>query len=230
MTDLHTHILPGMDDGANSVEESLAMLQMEADQGVNRVALTPHFYSVKEDVPSFLSRRDAAYKELLAGLEGRACPELILGAEVAFMPGISDVPDLDKLCYEGTRILLVELPMTSWTDDIFRQLHRLESNRGLMPMIAHIDRYIHCQKKEQLERLLEMGYPIQVSAGAFLRNLGRVRALRLIRDYDALLITDCHSTGSRCPKIEEALKIVKKKLGSAVADRASRFTDEVLYD
>ena len=62
MTDLHAHILPGMDDGASSVEESLAMLQMEWDQGVDRVALTSHFYSAKEAVSSFLARRDAACK------------------------------------------------------------------------------------------------------------------------------------------------------------------------
>ena len=230
MTDLHTHILPGIDDGANSVEESLAMLQMEAAQGVDRVALTPHFYSVNEDVSSFLSRRDAAYKKLKERLEGVAYPELILGAEVALLPGISEVPDLDKLCYEGTKILLVELPMIPWTDHIFNQLHRLESKRGLMPMIAHIDRYFHFQKKEAMERLLEMGYPVQVSARALLRNLGRARALRLLRDSEGLLISDCHDTKKRSPQIEEAMKILNKKLGITAASRAFQFTDEVLYD
>ena len=166
----------------------------------------------------------------MARLDGAEHPKLILGAEVALIPGISELPELDKLCYDGTRILLVELPMIPWTDTVFNLLHSLESRRGLMPMIAHVDRYFHCQKKEQLERLLEMGYPIQVSSGALLRNLGRVRALRLIRDYDALLISDCHTTKNRCPNLGEALKIVRKKLGSAVADRASRFTDEVLSD
>ena len=230
MTDLHTHILPSMDDGANSVEESLAMLQMQVDQGVDRVALTSHFYIAKESVGSFLSRRNAAYQELLTRSEEMARPDLILGAEVALMPGISELPELDKLCYEGTKILLVELPMIPWTDSVFNQLHCLESRRGLMPMIAHIDRYFHCQKKAQIERVLEMGYPIQVSAAAILRNLGRVQALRLLRDYDALLVSDCHNTETRSPNIGDAMKVVGKKLGTTVANRISKFTDEILFD
>ena len=60
MTDLHTHILPGMDDGAVSVETSLEMLRMERDQGVDAVVLTPHFYRDRERPEQFLARRRAS--------------------------------------------------------------------------------------------------------------------------------------------------------------------------
>ena len=57
MTDLHTHILPGMDDGARSAEESIHLLRLEWEQGVRRVALTPHFYPQREGLEEFLHRR-----------------------------------------------------------------------------------------------------------------------------------------------------------------------------
>ena len=60
MKDLHTHILPAMDDGAATIEDALAMLQEQTRQGVEMVALTPHFYRDTESVDEFLKRRDHA--------------------------------------------------------------------------------------------------------------------------------------------------------------------------
>ena len=65
MIDLHTHILPRMDDGAKTVEEALQMLRAEAEQGVEAVALTPHYYRTKEQPTAFLTRRREAMDQLL---------------------------------------------------------------------------------------------------------------------------------------------------------------------
>ena len=62
--DFHTHILPGMDDGAETVQQSIKMLRMLRKQGVDRVALTPHFYAHRESVDSFLDRRQTAFEQL----------------------------------------------------------------------------------------------------------------------------------------------------------------------
>ena len=80
MTDLHTHILPGMDDGAKTVEQSLQMLQMQLEQCVDTVVLTPHFYRERETVEEFLSRRGKAMAQLTAALPANA-PQLLLGAD-----------------------------------------------------------------------------------------------------------------------------------------------------
>ena len=109
MIDLHTHILPGMDDGAQSVDEAIKMLHLEAEQGIDTVALTPHFYRQNESVSEFLVRRDAAWRELSQAVQGEKVPSMILGAEVAWMPGMSQWPDLEQLCYQNTKLLLVEL-------------------------------------------------------------------------------------------------------------------------
>ena len=88
MTDLHTHILPGMDDGARNVQESLDLLRMEWEQGVHTVVLTPHLYRDRENLSHFLHRRERAVEELEWALDGlpvqarENLPQLILGAEV----------------------------------------------------------------------------------------------------------------------------------------------------
>ena len=65
MTDIHSHILPGMDDGSRSTEESLAMLAASAAQGVRAIAATPHFYAMENSPEEFLARRAAAVARLL---------------------------------------------------------------------------------------------------------------------------------------------------------------------
>lgn len=230
MTDLHTHILPGMDDGAQSVEEALAMLKMQCQQGVDTVALTPHFYRSKEHLADFLARREEAWTLLLEKTGNQECPELILGAEVAYAPGMADWPELEALCYQDTKILLVELPMTPWSDSIFYQLNALEVHRGMMPMIAHIDRYFRCQKKKSIERLLDMGYPVQVSADALSSMFVRRQALALLKKYDALLISDCHNLTDRKPNLGQAMKIAEKKLGRQAAKGIVELTDEAITD
>ena len=72
MTDLHTHILPGMDDGAVTVEDSLAMLELQRSQGVDTVVLTPHFYSNREGISRFLLRRGQALVQLERTIAVRA--------------------------------------------------------------------------------------------------------------------------------------------------------------
>lgn len=230
MTDLHTHILPGMDDGARSVEQALAMLQEQAKQGVTTVALTPHFYRRREETADFLIRREAAWTRLFEATKEKEYPKLLLGAEVAWTPDMSQWTDLEELCYQGTRILLVELPMMSWTDSIFRELYNMESRRGVIPMIAHLDRYLHLQKKRDIERILEMGYPVQVSAESLSHFYLRKQALELLEEYDGLLISDCHNLTDRPPNLGGAMKMIEKKLGGCAAGKIAAMTDEVLSD
>ena len=231
MTDLHTHILPGMDDGAPDMETALQMLRMEAEQGVQAVGLTPHFYRSREQLADFLQRRDAAFAQLSAAAAAEAgLPRLILGAEVAYAPGMTDWEGLECLCYEGTKILLVELPITPWNDEMFRQLYRLEGRLGITPMIAHVDRYFGCQDKKAINKLLDMELPLQVSAETLLHFMGRKNALRLLASYNGLLISDCHNTVTRPPNMGRAWAVMEKKLGQAMAAEIAAATDEALID
>ena len=83
MIDIHSHILPGIDDGSQSVEESHALLALLREQGVETVVATPHFYADRNDPENFLRRR----KEALARLDHgeTEMPRILLGAEVAYL-------------------------------------------------------------------------------------------------------------------------------------------------
>ncbi|MDD6188463.1 MAG: hypothetical protein PUB32_02640 [Clostridiales bacterium] len=224
MTDLHTHILPGMDDGAKTVEISLEMLRMERDQGVDTVVLTPHFYRDRERPERFLARRREAEETLLKALlalpeeERSTMPRLVLGAEVAWVPNLADWPELPQLCMGRGRHLLLELPMNPWNEQMFRQLYDLMGRTGLTPVIAHIERYMKMQKPEHIKEVLSLGVPVQVSSEPLLHPLNRGRVLKLLRERQAQLIaSDCHNTTSRPPNLGPAMEIVKKKLGKASA-------------
>lgn len=230
MTDLHTHILPGMDDGAQSVNEAVEMLRIQMQQKVDAVALTPHYYGRRESVEEFLARRNFAYKKLKKAIGEEDCPRLILSSEVEWLPDTLEWPGLEKLCYKGTNMLLVELPIIAWTDDLYQQLYTLETRRGIMPVIAHIDRYFDCQKSRDIGQLVELGYPIQISAEAILNRATRKKALTLMEISDGLLISDCHNLTDRAPNTEQAMHIVRKKLGKYRAAELTAFTDDILLD
>lgn len=234
MTDLHTHILPGMDDGAKTVEESLEMLRMERDQGIDTVVLTPHFYRDRECPERFLTRRRASAEVLRNALmalpetEMRTMPCLILGAEVAWVPNLPEMPELPKMCMGHSKYLLLELPFFPWTDLMFRQLRELMDRTGVTPVIAHLERYLNHQKPERIRELLELDVLVQVSAAPLLHPLRRGKALGLLRERCAQFVaSDCHDTVSRPPDLGPAAKVLLRKLGEKQWKEHIRWADEL---
>ena len=234
MTDLHTHILPGMDDGAVSVETSLEMLRMERDQGVDTVVLTPHFYRDRERPDAFLARRLAAEKALRDTLmalpkeEVRTLPRLILGAEVAWVPNLADIEQLPQMFMGHSKYLLLELPFSPWTEQMFRQLRELMDRTGATLVIAHLERYLKHQKPERIRDLLELDVLVQVSAAPLLHPLQRGNALRLLRERHAQLVaSDCHDTVSRPPNLGPAGQVLRKRLGEKQWENHIRWADDL---
>ena len=230
MIDLHTHILPGIDDGAQSVREAVKMLRIQVEQGIDTVALTPHFYRHNESVADFLARRETAWSKLSQAVKGEVCPSMVLGAEVAWMPDISQWPDLEQLCYQNTKMLLVELPTVPWSGDVFTQLYGIENRRGIMPVIAHVDRYFRNQSKRNLYKLFSTGYPLQVSAEAVLHVATRKRSLEVLKYCDGMLISDCHNLTTRPPRMEPAMAMVEKKLGRQMVGEIADIAADILQE
>lgn len=213
MVDFHTHILPNVDDGSRSVQESLELLKMLSEQGVETVLATPHFYADRESTDDFLARRRAAYDRLCAELP-QGMPRIILGAEVRYYDGISHMEDIKKLCIGNTKLLLLEMPMTEWTEYMIKEVLDISSTRGVTLVLAHIDRYIKLQHSGVWDRFLENGILMQVNATFFTSFTTRRRALSMLRNnYIHFLGSDCHGVLKRPPYIGDAVSMIEKKMG-----------------
>ncbi len=232
IVDFHSHVLPGIDDGSKSVEESLSMLRMEMSQGIRHVVATPHFYARYDDPEKFLTRREEAANKLLSAMEGEPLmPRLSMGAEVYYFQGISDCDILHQLTIDKKKYILVEMPHVPWTDRMYRELQDIHYKLGLIPIIAHVDRYMKPFQTFGIpERLAELPVLVQANADFFLRPMTRGLALRLLRDGAIhLLGSDCHNLTTRVPNLDRAIQIIQKRLGPEALAHIQTCADEVLF-
>lgn len=218
MIDLHTHILPGMDDGAATAELSLAMLRRQAEQGVRVVVLTPHFYRERENVEHFLTRRSRAMARLQAAVdalptaEQERLPRLILGAEVAWRPNMRHWEELERLCIGSTRNMLLELPHSRWNDQVLNTIYNL-LNQGITPVLAHLERYFQPGRRTAVEEIISMGVPIQISTGALHGPIAGRKLVRFVeRERNVVLASDCHNLTFRAPNMAEGVERLRRKM------------------
>lgn len=211
MVDLHSHILPGIDDGSRSLEMTEAMLAEMGKQGIHTVAATPHFYANRDLPEAFLQRRKKALEQV-AGLTGNY-PKIIPGAEVAYFDGMGRSQILEQLQLGDTGLVLIEMPFCPWSGRMIREVCQIWNETGLTPVLAHIDRY-RKQIKEFLPELLDNGVLFQCNAEAFLSIWTRRWALNLLeQSYIHFLGTDAHNLTSRPPRLAEACQVIEKRLG-----------------
>lgn len=223
MIDWHTHILPGMDDGSRDVAESVAMINMQVSQGVDMVVATPHFYANDETVDSFLDRRKKALELLMAELpEGP--PEIRLGAEVRYYQGISRMTGLKALRIEGSKLLLLEMPMTGWTEYMIRELIELSGKSSVRVVLAHMERYLSLQKHSVWERIYDSGILMQVNASFFTSLASKRKAISLLKEGKIhFLGSDCHNVATRPPQIGKAFEVIGKKLGNDYINQMNEY-------
>ena len=228
MIDFHSHILPGIDDGSRDVSESIAMLEMLSEQGVDTVVATPHFYANHESVNRFLDRRQAAYQALLEKLP-QGAPEILLGAEVKYYEGISRLSELKTLRIQGSKLLLLEMSMSKWTEYTVRELEELSRLRDFKVILAHIERYMSYQSPEVMDRLLSAGILMQVNASFFTHLGSRQKAIKLLESgYIHFVGSDCHNMTARPPKLDTAYEWIEKKLGAEFTSQMIEYGYRVL--
>ena len=220
--DMHTHILPCMDDGSTSSKMSVEMLASLWKMGVRDVALTPHFYATSDEPENFLLNRSETAEHLAgriseqtsSGDSSLQIPRLYLGAEVAFFNAMSNVGAMKKMCLSGTDLLLVEMPFVRWTWAMIEEMLELRRRQNVTPMLAHIDRYYSYFKDDMLDELIANGIKIQINAEGFTNFSSRRRSLDLLkRGKIHFLGSDCHNMTSRAPNIDTAIFQIEKKLG-----------------
>lgn len=229
--DLHSHVLPNMDDGSTGVQMSLQMLERLSEQGVETVCATSHYYARHESIERFLKRRENAWNHLQEAMrELDYVPSILLGAEVAYFPGISRCEQLEQLCLSGRRTLLLELSYTQWTPQQVEDVASLSLDYGYQVILAHPERFSHMRSYwKDMERMMALPIALQINADSLLHWGSRKLALELLNSTPRpLLASDCHNLTSRPPRLEKARLVVRKKLGVDILTRidetALRFT------
>ena len=200
MIDLHSHILPAVDDGPRTLEEAVAIARAAAADGIVAIAATPH---VRDDYPTSPARMRAGVAELREALANESIPlELHPGGELA-------LDRLDRLSHEdrrhfalaGSRYLLLEFPYSGWPLDLPTRILALLA-AGFVPVLAHPERNPEVMAApERLEALVAAGALVQVTAASLDGRLGR-RAqrsgLELVRRGLAHLVaSDAHAPSLR---------------------------------
>lgn len=228
MIDLHSHILPGIDDGSESPEMSRVLLSLLRQQGVETVVATPHFYAMQDTPEDFLRRRREAFDRM--EYDPSDAPNVLLGAEVAYFDGMCHADELDRLQLGDSGLLLVEMPFGPWTQRMVQEICQLSILTGLTPVLAHVNRYRRAdQLPKYRKELLNQGILFQCNAEAFLSLRERRWALGMLRRGQIhFLGSDTHNLTTRAPNMESAVNVIAHKLGVEPLADLMDFSKEML--
>lgn len=205
IVDIHSHILPGIDDGARDLDESLDMLRLAAADGTQMIVATPHADLTR---PSDIEN---AVIELNLSAARSNIPIIVLpGNEVKLTPHTAAQYRSGEIVgINNTHYVLTELSFqTDWNDGLFRAFQDLQLS-GAWPILAHPERYRAVQRDPRaLLRLIEMNVLLQVNAGSLVGEAGdtpkRVAEQLARAGILHLLASDAHGAKSRRPEVRQA--------------------------
>ena len=223
ITDIHCHVLSGVDDGAHDTEQSLEMLRFMRSEGIRNVILTPHYHAgyVEPDVDLI----NARFRKLCRHKEqdwSLADMRLYLGCEIYYYPSIiSWLEEGRVLSLAGSDYVLLEFGYTMEKRDIYEGITEVV-NAGYRPVIAHVERYEKLVGHvDFVDELISKGAYIQVNCRALERGF-RIRSFvkKLLREEMVhFLATDAHDMMGRAPEMSKAVSYVSKHFGEDYCNR-----------
>lgn len=221
MIDMHCHIIPGVDDGAETKQDVERLLRMEYKSGVRTIVLTPHYRKGLFEAPGKEVLKNARYVQKKAeqmGLDMQIC----LGCEYHANSGmLEDLKREERFRINGGKYVLVEFSHRHSFQKIRNWIYEL-INEGYYPIVAHVERYPQVAKEvEKVEDLIELGALIQMDAGALLGEQGfkiKQIAKRLLKkDCVHMIASDAHNVEQCRPNLDLCAKYVTKKFGKEKA-------------
>ena len=214
MVDIHSHVLPLVDDGSSSLESSLKMVSALYAEGVTDLILTPHYR--KEYKPNTEELKNAFSEFCLRVYEACVPINLYLGQEVYIDKNYKTIIASGKvLTVNGTDKVLIEFSYDGQTD-MAEVVYDLKKS-GYVPIVAHVERYsgvtVACVKE-----IKEIGGLIQVNASSLFSLTKKKMVLELIRNgLVDFIASDMHN--KRKPLLKKAHSLIKKKFGETVASK-----------
>ena len=219
--DIHTHILPGVDDGARNMDESLQMITMAYEKGVRVMIATPHYYPnntwSKEKLEHIFEQLEGQVKEIHKDMK------LYLGHEIFFHEGCIEAIKKGKaMSLANSKYVLIEFNYDERFSVIYKGMKDL-IQAGFIPIIAHVERYVKLMEKESyLQALIDLGCYLQGNVRSFIGSSWNLRTRRFRKLFDKGLIhfiaSDCHDVRIRPPH-----------LGTLLHDISKHVEEKVLY-
>lgn len=229
-TDIHCHIIPGVDDGAKDINMSMRMIKMAYDSGFRMMIATPHY-----EIGQYENNQEKIIKNLNILREhiDKKYPDfkIYIGNEIFYSYGVVDLLNEEKIfTMAGSKYVLVEFSPNDGYKHIRSAVYELVNN-GYIPIIAHCERYEHIMKDlDRVGELVDAGAYIQINSRSVAGEYGislRRKLVKLIKDNLVHFIaTDTHSDGKRNPKLEECLKYLRKKTDEKTIEKLLKINPE----
>ena len=222
MIDIHCHILPEVDDGSRSLNESIEMAMIAKEQGITKIVNTSHYhpdfrYKKGEELLKELEDFNNVLKENMIDIE------VVIGNEIYYTKDlIKEIDELDFYTLNNSRYILIELPPTNFPKDLCNIVYEL-IEKNYIPVFAHVERYREVQENPELiYEVINAGAIIQVNSHSILgksgKELQKVCNTLLNRNMVHVVGTDAHSSKRRTPIFLDAYKYVSEKYSKEMAD------------
>lgn len=219
IADMHCHILPGVDDGSRSMEQTISMLKIAYDEGVRLIIATPHYHIGRMMVTQ--DKIDSAMRELLPVVKKRF-PELEIftGQEVYYFSDAMKMLDEKKIkTMADSQYVLLEYSVDESFEVISSSIYDAITG-GYSPILAHIERYICLiDRLDRVEQLIQSGAYIQINANSVSKDVEKGMqkfVKKLLKEKMVHFVSsDAHSDRSRAPRFEETVKRLTKYCGNS---------------
>ena len=221
MIDVHSHVLPFVDDGSTSLQASLEMIKTAVDFGVTDLFLTPHFMRLRNYVSAYAENLKVFNQFKIEVKKAGYNINLHLGNEIYYTIDVMRFLKNGMIVPMGkSNKVLVEFSMSETEEDIADAIHNLKA-AGYHPIIAHPERYTYLTKIDDFELIHKMGALIQLNAHSLVGKYGptiQKLCLKLIKlGLADFIASDVHEF--RTNYLKEAFYIVNRKFGEATANK-----------
>jgi protein-tyrosine phosphatase len=225
MIDIHSHILPGVDDGAQTLDEALTMLKIAVDGGVTTQYLTPHiqfgrYNNTKDDLGKRFAQFTEQVNAVNIDVELRLGAEVRIGPEVMQLVAQNAIPWLGE--YQGKRTFLLEFPrqdIPHGSDNLVKWLLA----KDCLPVIVHPERNrTFLDQRHKLQTFIGLGCPLQITGssltGKFGADVQQMCEELLEQNLVSAIASDCHNLKGRMPDLHLGISKAKNVIGANLVE------------
>ena len=233
LLDTHSHVLPDVDDGAKTVEETVALLEKLKEQGVTDVIATPHMRPTAPNGEEYYQKIHKVFDQTVRLAEEKGLPRLHLGYEVAYFYGMANFEGIGRYTMAGTDKILLELPFEKIQDRMVEDILEMSYRNRLLPIFAHLERYLHFDSSERILQLVNDGDALAQITATAADNRAEWRAVKRLITARAISFvgSDTHSTDRRPPQLDLLFAKTEKTFGKGfeqyIDDNNRQFLAEI---